>query len=152
MASIYCAKTTASRDENQLSFGIWCAYISNFTVDVIVGVVPVFGSRDIKCWMKCNRLSNMKKNCETIRHTVSRSKHYETGANCTKQKSHLTSRHSSCLCRGRKTGLATSLTGSYISVTWQLHRMRKLLREDKLLRPKKIGLMLRNTHTYSLYN
>ena len=30
MASIYCAKTTGSRDEKHLSFGIWCALYKRF--------------------------------------------------------------------------------------------------------------------------
>ena len=32
MPSIYCAKTTVSWDEKHLRFGIWCAYIRDFTV------------------------------------------------------------------------------------------------------------------------
>ena len=35
MASIDWAKTNARPDENHLSFGIWCVYIRDFTVNII---------------------------------------------------------------------------------------------------------------------
>ena len=36
LISIYCVKTIACRDEEHLSFGIWCTYIRDFTVLFIV--------------------------------------------------------------------------------------------------------------------
>ena len=40
LASLYCTKTTASRDETHFSFGIWCALCKRFDGNLIFEGIP----------------------------------------------------------------------------------------------------------------
>ena len=57
---MYCAETTRSRDEKQLSFGIWCTYIRDLTVYASLGL------NELKTAVSCPWACRLKHNFAAI--------------------------------------------------------------------------------------